>query len=135
MQITQPKPKHPQADDGPSTSGSLAEIVRRFAELDPATQTAYLDALPKPGEQLPLSEAVRRGIARRKIAGLPVGRPRLPLTPANLRAAQLRDEGQSWKQTADALTAEKFTPPNGEAWTIPQARYAVNRATKAQLQP
>jgi hypothetical protein len=109
-------------------------MVKAWYACDEATARAYLDAGPKPGEQLSLSETVKRSLAQRKIVGLPLGRPCLPLTAANLRAAELRAEGQSWKQTAAALTAEGFTPPKGETWTIPQARHAWNRAVKAQAQ-
>ena len=130
-QLQRHTPPHLSADE---IEARHLAMVRACYGCDEATARAYLDAGPKLGEKLTVSEKVTRLIAQRKIVGLPVGRPRSPLTAANLRAAELRAKGQSWKQTAAALTAEGFTPPKGEAWTIPQARHAFDRAVKAQAQ-
>ena len=135
MQSTQRNPKPPKVDDGPSTSGSLADKLRQFADLDPAAQTAYLDALPKDGESVSRGEAIRLGIVRRKITGQVWGRPTAPLNTADLRALELRNEGKSWATIVATLTAEGHRPITGEVWNQSRASHAVKRATTLQLQP
>jgi len=134
VQSTKPAPNCSQVDDGPSASGNLADKLRSFAALTPDAQVAYLAALPKAGEQLTRSEAIRLGIERRKIAGLPIGKPPAALTAGDLRALELRLQGQTWGQIVATLTAENYASHNGKAWNPARARHAVSRATKAQGQ-
>lgn len=65
-----------------------------------------------------IRELTKMGLARRKAAGLHVGRPVAPeAKPARDRMKVLLLEGVSLKDTAAQLNSEGFKTPTGLSWT------------------
>lgn len=49
------------------------------------------------------------------------------------RMAALRDAGETYRAIAEALTAEGFEPPSGDAWYAQTVRRTVVREAKGEL--
>lgn len=79
------------------------------------------------------SERTRAALAALKARGVRLGRPVSPATrDAGLRAIELRADGMTWREVADALNAEGFPTANSGRWHPHSAQRACQYASSEQ---